>query len=181
MKKLITTWCATLLLAGHAGAAELIIGKETVAPGIVFIFEGAVKDDVTPAAHHLAEGETHVHLEALANWGARSAPAGAPAGGFVPYLTITAKVVNAKTGAMLITDLLAHVNLIDNFHYARNIALPGAVGDRYDVIFHVAAPRGLALSFHRDWREKYGGELFAPKTFRYDNIDFREIAAATRR
>ena len=68
----------------------------------------------------------------------------------MPYLTITAKVVNAKTGAMLMTDLLPHINLIDNFHYARNIALPGPIGDRYDVTFHVAPPAGLALSFHND-------------------------------
>ena len=181
MNKLITMMCATLLLANHAAAAELIIGKETVAPGIVFIFEGAVKDDVTPAARHLAEDETHVHLEALANWGAKSIPAGAPAGGFVPHLTITAKVVNAKTGAVLMTDLLAHVNLIDGFHDARNIALPGAVSDRYHVIFHVAPPTGLALALHRDWREKYGDRLLAERTFRYDDIDFSEIAAATRR
>ena len=34
---------------------ELIIGEEIVTPGIVFIFEGAVKDHVMPAGMHLKE------------------------------------------------------------------------------------------------------------------------------
>ena len=179
MKKLITLLCAMLLPASVA-AVELIIGEETVAPGIVFIFEGAVKDDVTPASHHLPMDEIHVHIEARVNWDEESIPEGTPAGGFVPYLTITAKVVNAKTGAMLMTDLLPHINLIDNFHYARNIALPGPIGDRYDVTFHVAPPAGLALSFHKDWRQEYGDNVLQEKTFHYRGVNFKEIAEATR-
>ena len=33
---------------------ELIIGKERIEPGIVFIFEGAIKDHVMPMGLHLA-------------------------------------------------------------------------------------------------------------------------------
>jgi len=168
-----------MLATDRAGAVELVIGEETVAPGIVFIFEGAVKDDITPAARHLPMDKTHVHLEARVNWAEKSIPRGTPAGGFVPYLTITAQVTNRKTGAVLMTDLLPHINLIDNFHYARNIALPGAIDDRYEVVFH-AAPAAGELSYHLDWREQHGGELFEEASFRYPDVDFEAIAKATR-
>ena len=49
-------------------AQELVIGEETIEPGIVFIFEGAIKDHVAPMSMHLAEKETHVHIEARVNW-----------------------------------------------------------------------------------------------------------------
>lgn len=169
-----------VLVAGRAGAVELVIGEETVAPGIVFIFEGAVKDDITPAAHHLPVDKTHVHLEARVNWAEKSIPEGTPPGGFVPYLNIAAHVVNQKTGAVLMTDLLPHINLIDNFHYARNIALPGAAGDRYQVTFHVSPPAGLGLSYHLDWRDKHGDGLLKAAEFTYKNVDFEAIAKATR-
>ena len=45
-------------------APELVIGEERVEPGIVFIFEGAVKDHVMPMGMHLPEDQTHVHIEA---------------------------------------------------------------------------------------------------------------------
>ncbi len=180
MKKCPAVLCLTLLLAGHVHAVELIIGEETVAPGIVFIFEGAVKDDITPAAHHLPADKTHVHLEARVNWAEKSIPQGTPAGGFVPYLTITARVVNQKTGAVLMTDLLPHINLVDNFHYARNIALPGAVNDRYEVTFHASPPTGAGLSYHLDWRKEYGGGLLEAASFHYKNVDFEAVAKATR-
>ena len=54
-------------------AQELIIGEETVHPGIVFIFEAAVRDDVSPQAQHLSEGATDIHIEARVNW-ARTTP-----------------------------------------------------------------------------------------------------------
>tara|TARA_B100000029_G_C17393379_1_gene894279 strand:- start:275 stop:433 length:159 start_codon:yes stop_codon:yes gene_type:complete len=34
-------------------APELVIGEERVEPGIVFIFEGAMKDHVMPMGMHL--------------------------------------------------------------------------------------------------------------------------------
>ena len=40
---------------------ELIIGEERVEPGIVFIFEGAIKDTVHPESTNLSEDETNVH------------------------------------------------------------------------------------------------------------------------
>ncbi len=41
-----------------SSSQELIIGEETVNPGIVFIFEGAVKDHVMPEGMHLKENQT---------------------------------------------------------------------------------------------------------------------------
>ena len=37
---------------------ELVIGEERVEPGIVFIFEGAIKDEIHPKSLHLDENET---------------------------------------------------------------------------------------------------------------------------
>ena len=51
-----------------SSSQELIIGEETVNPGIVFIFEGAVKDHVMPEGMHLKENQTNIHIEARVNW-----------------------------------------------------------------------------------------------------------------
>ena len=77
-------------------------------------------------------------------------------------------------------DLLPHINLIDNFHYARNISLPGKISDKYDVIFNVLPPSSYDLNLHKDWNEGYGNKLFNGQTFRYSNVDFEEIAKANR-
>ena len=53
---------------------ELIIGKEKVEPGIIFIFEGAVKDKIIPTGIHLDEDQTHVHIEARVNWDKKNIP-----------------------------------------------------------------------------------------------------------
>jgi len=175
-------FCAlALLMFSPLQAEELVIGEELVAPGIQIIFEGAVKDSITPAGYHLPEDRTHVHIEARVNWADDdSIPEGAPAGGFVGYLLITAEVINPKTGVMTTVDLLPHINLIDNLHYARNIALPGPITDKYDVVFNVLPPGEYALSFHRDWRDQYGDTLFEKATFSYKGVDFEAIARASR-
>ena len=108
---------------------ELIIGEETITPGIVFIFEGAVKDHVMPEGMHLKENQTNIHIEARVNWDTTNIPKGTPPGGFVAYLHITAKITNQNTGMSTFIDLLPHINLVDNYHYARNISLPGNADD----------------------------------------------------
>ncbi len=169
-----------LILAKPAHAVELILGEARVEPGIVYIFEGAIKDQVWPASRHLPQSETQVHIEARVNWDQENLPKGAVPGGFVPYLYITAKVVNQKTGLSTFVDLLPHINLVDNFHYARNIALPGAVSDRYQVTFTVAPPTGKDLALHKDWVGAYGNQLTAEHRFIYRDVDFEEIAKASR-
>ena len=78
-------------------------------------------------------------------------------------------------------DLTPHLNLIDNFHYARNISLPGNVDDLYNVVFNVNPPEKLSLSFHKDWSDAYTNQLFRPTSFEYKKVDFEEIANSSRR
>ena len=121
MRKIILLIFVTVNLYSQ----ELIIGEERVEPGIVFIFEGAVKDEVYPMSVNLLENQTSVHIEARVNWDTKKIPEGTPGGGFIPYLKISSIVTNQSTGLKTFVDLLPHINLIDNFHYARNISLPG--------------------------------------------------------
>ena len=161
-------------------AQELVIAEERVEPGIIFVFEGAIKDHIMPSSMHLKENQTNVHIEARVNWDINNVPAGTPLGGFIPYLHITAKVTNEKSGLSTFIDLLPHINLIDNFHYARNISLPGAISDLYSVDFNIIPPTQIELALHNDWAKMYGKELFTGKTFKYINVDFEEIANVRR-
>ena len=177
MKKLLFT---ILLFNFICFTQELVIGEKRVEPGVVFIFEGAVKDHVMPLELHLPEDQTHVHIEARVNWDENNIPDGTPKGGFIPYLNITAIVKNQKTGLQTFVDLLPHINLIDNFHYARNITLPGDIDDLYTVIFSVASPSQKDVAIHKDWLINYGEEIFSDVKFRYKDIYFGEICRARR-
>ena len=167
---------SNLLLAGP----ELVIGEERIEPGIVFIFEGAVKDHVMPMGMHLSENQTQVHIEARVNWDTQNIPEGTPEGGFVPYLHITSLITNQRTGMTTFIDLLPHINLIDNFHYARNISLPGKDTDFYTVDFFVIPPTHIDLALHRDWLNLYGKQLMDKNSFSYKNVYFEEICGASR-
>lgn len=164
-----------------SSSQELIIGEETVTPGIVFIFEGAVKDHVMPEGMHLKENQTNIHIEARVNWDTNDIPEGTPPGGFVAYLHITAKVTNQNSGMSTFIDLLPHINLVDNYHYARNISLPGNADDLYLVEFNILPPTHIDLSLHKDWLDNYGNELMKNQYFKYSNVDFEEIANSSRR
>ena len=179
MKKLL--YLILLLNLNFSISQELIIGKETVDPGIVFIFEGAVKDHIMPIGMHLKENETNIHIEARVNWDIKNTPAGSPKGGFVAYLHITSKVTNQKTGLSTFIDLTPHINLIDNYHYARNISLPGKKDELYTVEFNVIPPTNIELSLHKDWLDKYGNQLMSNQYFLYENVNFEVIANATRK
>ncbi|MEM8844166.1 MAG: iron transporter [Pseudomonadota bacterium] len=173
----------TLLLISipmSTGAIELVIGEEEVDPGIVFIFEGAIKDHVMPDSMHLPEDQTNVHIEARVNWAEEGIPEGTPPGGFVPYLRITALITNNDTGLSTFVDLTPHINLIDNFHYARNISLPGNVDELYTVKFSITKPASTDLAMHKDWLDSYGSFLMENQIFEYDEVDFEEIANASR-
>ena len=159
----------------------MIIGEETINPGIVFIFEGAVKDHVMPEGMHLKENQTNIHIEARVNWDTNDIPEGTPPGGFVAYLHITAKVTNQNSGLSTFIDLLPHINLVDNYHYARNISLPGNADDLYLVEFNILPPTHIDLSLHKDWLDNYGNNLMKNQYFKYSNVDFEEIANSSRR
>lgn len=181
MKKIIFSVSALLTFNLGINAQELIIGEERVEPGIIFVFEGAVKDHIMPSSMHLSENQTNVHIEARVNWDIKNVPKGTPNGGFIPYLHITAKITNEKSGLSTFIDLLPHINLIDNFHYARNIFLPGKIDDLYSVDFNIIPPTQIDLALHNDWVKTYGKELFELKMFEYINIDFEEIANSSRK
>ena len=180
MKNIIIYSCFFLSL-NFINAQELIIGEERIEPGLVFIFEGAIKDHVSPANLHLRENETNIHIEARVNWDNKNIPAGTPAGGFIPYLHLTAKVTNENTGMTTYIDLLPHINLVDNFHYARNISLPGKSNDPYTVKFNIIPPTNVELAMHKDWNDEFGNVLFQSKSFTYNSVNFEEIAKASRR
>lgn len=171
-----------LLLQGPAAhAQEKLFGEEVVEPGVKFTFLAAPKDVVRPGAKHLAEDRTDVHLEVLAEWTEKaSETVGAPAGGFVPYAHLFARVTNERTGRSQKVSLVPHINRSDNAHYARNVALPGAPDDTYTVVFSVHPPERFELATHRDWREKYGDTLFEPQTVTYEGLQLTEVVRATR-
>ena len=179
MKKIL--YFLLILNLNFSFSQELIIGEETVHPGIVFIFEGAVKDHVMPEGMHLKENQTNIHIEARVNWDTDDIPEGTPSGGFVAYLHITAKVTNQNSGMSTFIDLLPHINLVDNYHYARNISLPGNADDLYLVEFNILPPTHIDLSLHKDWLDNYGNELMKNQYFKYSNVDFEEIANSSRR
>tara|TARA_B100000676_G_C17500654_1_gene543004 strand:+ start:10 stop:546 length:537 start_codon:yes stop_codon:yes gene_type:complete len=178
MKKI---FISLLLLNFMLFAMELVIGEKRIEPGIIFIFEGAIKDHIMPTGMHLDENQTHVHIEARVNWDEKNIPEGTPVGGFVPYLNITAIVINQKTGLQTFVDLVPHINLIDNFHYARNITLPGDIDDLYSVKFSVLPPSQIDLALHKDWLDNYGDSLMSGCDFTYKNIYFGDICRATRK
>lgn len=170
--------------ASEAQAQEMIIGEETIAPGIQLVFEGAPKDDVTPYEQNLAEDKTDIHLEVLSTWSTDpdvEVPEGVQPGGFVAYLHFFATITNESTGQSKKVELIPHVTLGDAMHYARNVSLPGATTDSYAVTFEVLPPEPTELAFHKSWRDAHGSPLFQPAEFTFESLDFEQMAAATRR
>ncbi|MFB6249267.1 MAG: iron transporter, partial [Salinibacter sp.] len=109
-----------VLAAPSAAAQEKVFGEKVVDPGVKFTFIAAPKDAVRPEAQHLAEDQADIHLEVLAGWTeAASEAVGAPAGGFVPYVHMFARITNERTGQTQKVSLVPHINLSDNAHYAR--------------------------------------------------------------
>ena len=170
-----------LFLFNFQQSPELIIGEEKIPPGIIVIFEGAVKDKIHPSSLHLPESQTDVHIEARVNWDSKKIPKGAVPNGFIPYLKISALIINSKTGFKTFIDLKPHINLIDNFHYARNIALPGSIKDSYDIKFNISAPSNSELALHDDWLVNYGDSLLQGFTFSYKRVNFKKVASANRK
>ena len=127
---------------------------------------------------HLKESKQIFTLK-LVNWTQKILMVRLP--GFVAYLHITAKITNEKTGMSTFIDLLPHINLVDNYHYARNISLPGNNDDLYLVEFNVLPPTHIELSLHKDWLDNYGKDLMKKQYFKYKHVDFEEIANSSRR
>ena len=82
---------------------------------------------------HLKETQTNINIESRVNWDSNDFPEGKPPGEFVAHLHVTAKVTSQNSGMSIFIDLLLHINLVDNYHYLRNIFLPGNADDLYVV------------------------------------------------
>lgn len=181
---LLVLLMAFSVASSPAAAQEMIIGEQTIDPGIQLVFEGAPKDDVTPYEQNLAEDKTDIHLEVLTNWSTDpevTVPEGAQRGGFVAYLHFFATIKNEATGKTEKVALIPHVTLGDAMHYARNVSLPGAATDPYSVTFEVLPPEPTELAFHKSWRDAHGTPLIQPHTFTFESLNFEEMTAATRR
>ena len=179
--KKILTFIVLLITIIFSNGQELIIGEERIEPGIIVIFEGAIKDMIMPSSTNLNENLTDIHIEARVNWDVDYIPKGTPKGGFVPYLRINALITNQKTGLKTFIDLIPHINLSDNFHYARNISLPGKIEDLYSVKYTISPPSKYDVSLHMDWKNKIGNSFFETAIYNYKDIKFEEIAKASRR
>ena len=169
-----------IFLNSILNAEEMIIGEEKIDPGIKLIFEGAIKDNIYPEEFYLSEQNSDIHIEALATW-TNDGPVGSVKGGFVPYLEIKVKIINQKTRKSVLYDLVPHINLTDNFHYANNIKLPGKKDDFYEVIFSLKPPSIGSLGYHYDWRENVNNSLISKKKFVYKDQNFSKWASLSRR
>lgn len=163
-----------------ADLPEMVIGEKDIEPGVSLIFEGAIKDDVAPSNIFGPESDSDIHIEVVATWN-DNAPRGSVTGGFVAYLDITALITNQDTGEEEFVRLDPHLNMSDNFHYARNTKLPGARDEIYSVVFSVSGPRISEVGMHFDWRQEVGEGLVDGQTFKFSDLDFSLIAKATRR
>ena len=67
MKNIFTILCLliSITIYSQSEKPELVIATERVEPGILFIFEGAIKDNISPSSMHLSENETNIHIEAM--------------------------------------------------------------------------------------------------------------------
>jgi hypothetical protein len=163
-----------------ADLPEMVIGEKNIEPGVSLIFEGAIKDNVAPSNIFGAESDSDIHIEVVATWN-DDAPRGSVTGGFVAYLDITALITNQDTGEDEFVRLDPHLNMSDNFHYARNTKLPGERDEIYSVVFSVSGPRISEVGMHFDWRQEVGERLVDEQTFKFSDLDFSLIAEATRR
>jgi len=170
----------TIFFNSILNAEEMIIGEEKIDPGIELVFEGAIKDDISPKEFYLSEQNSDIHIEVLATW-TNDGPEGSVEGGFVPYLEIKVKIINQKNLKSVSYDLVPHINLTDNFHYANNIKLPGKEDDLFEVIFDIKPPPFGSLGYHYDWRENVNKNLISEKTFIYKNQNFSRWASLSRR
>ena len=160
----------------------MILGTEKITKDITVIFEGAPRDKIfsSPNNPNLSESETDVHIEALINWNEGiDIPSQIPRS-FIPYLQVRAKITNQETDASKTIELVPHINLIDGFHYARNIKLPGSVNDTYLITFTIKQDSDH-LSYHKDWKDNYDMPVISETSFTYQDLNFFDVSQETRR
>ena len=174
--------CTTFLIQIPLSSSEMILGTEKITKDITVIFEGAPRDKIFSSLNnpHLSESETDVHIEALINWNEDiDIPSQVP-GSFIPYLKVRAKITNQETDESKTIDLVPHINLIDGFHYARNIKLPGSIDDEYLITFTIKQDIDQ-LSYHEDWKDNYAIPIIPEISFTYLDLNFFDVSQETRR
>ncbi len=174
--------CTIFLTQIPLSSSEMILGTEKITKDITVVFEGAPRDKIFsfPNNLHLSESETDVHIEALINWDEDiDIPSQVP-GSFIPYLKVRTKITNQETDESKTIDLVPHINLIDGFHYARNIKLPGSVNDKYLITFTIKQDSDR-LSYHKDWKDNYATPVISETSFTYKNLNFFSVSQETRR
>lgn len=159
---------------------EMIIGRETVYPGINIIFEAAIKDEIKPKKYFLDQDSTDLHLEVLINWN-KDAPKGSPEGGFIPYLKVKAVLTNLRNNNKEEFLLIPHINLVDNYHYASNIKLSGKITDNYNIEFFISPPNEGELGYHYDWVKEVNYPIIQPFSYLFKNLNFQKIINLKRR
>ena len=172
----------TFLIQIPLSSSEMILGTEKITKYINVVFEGAPRDKIfsSPNNPNLSESETDVHIEALINWDEDiDIPSQVP-GSFIPYLKVKAKITNQETEESKTINLVPHINLIDGFHYARNIKLPGSVNDKYLITFTIKQDSDQ-LSYHKDWKDNYATPVISETSFTYKNLNFFSVSQETRR
>ena len=155
---------------------ELIIDEKDFG-NFNFVFEAAPKDKVFSQGNlkNLRESETDIHIEALVTWRDNINIEGQIPNSHIPYLDIKAEIINEKTNESVRIDLIPHINLTDGYHYARNIKLPGSAMDPFTVNFSIKSKKD-SLTYHNDWKSKYGLPVMIDKDFSYNNLDFYEMS-----
>ena len=88
-----------ILCSFFSNSEELIFGKETLTNGMNIVFEAAPKDQVYshPSVDNLKESETDIHIEALITWSDKINIEGQLPGSHIPYLDVTAHIINLRT------------------------------------------------------------------------------------
>tara|TARA_B100000700_G_scaffold192909_1_gene212426 strand:- start:1010 stop:1603 length:594 start_codon:yes stop_codon:yes gene_type:complete len=162
-------------------ADEMIIGKESY-ENYHLVFEAAPKDKVFSDSTiiHLSESETDIHIEALITWRENIKIEGQIPNSHIPYLDVKAIIVNEKTKESINISLVPHINLSDGFHYARNIKLPGLANEKYTVSFFIR-PDDKLMTYHNDWKKKYGIPIINNISHTYRNLDFYQMSKKLRR
>ncbi len=179
--KLAILIISIILSQSSVNASELVLGKENIGNNISVIFEGAPKDNIysSPNNTQLPQFKTDVHIEALINWNENINIPGQVPGSFIPYLIVSANIQNQKTKAQKTVSLVPHINLIDGFHYAKNIKLPGSTKDLYRITFTIEN-NPEQLSYHQDWKDAYSIPIFTKASFTYQDLDFLDMSKVTR-
>lgn len=160
-------------------AGEVVIGQKQLSGGIELIFEAAPADAIEPAENNLTSGETDVHIECRANFTSGNSFASAE-GGFVGYLNVNVMIVNQVTGEKVKATLLPHLNLIDGFHYARNVDVPGKPKlfkrAKYDMTFWINPPDTGVVSIHTDFGSTVNPTtIIDAQTFTFTGVNFAEV------